>query len=213
MMLAGGCASNRNWTMIPPLDQNRHKQQIENVTVAAECWTADEDMRVLFKKVPRGNVVALRVIIYNYGDKTVRFSRTQLKLRLSDGVELSPVPPSELTESLETQEAAVGAVIIMLTGGYGGGIAGAITESNARDNWNRQSAVRKCTMDLATVDSGQAMTGFLYFRYTGVLPDRDKESPKLTCTINRMPRVSASPLNYEFPVALFDEKAEGKAAK
>lgn len=212
-MILAGCASDRNWTIIPPVDQNPHRQRIENVTVAAECWTADEDMRALFKKVPRGNVVALRVIIYNHGDTSVRFSRTQLKLRLPSGEELDPIAPSELTESLETREAAAGAVIIILTGAYGGGIAQAITESNARDNWNRQTAVRKCTMDLATVDSGQAMTGFLYFRYPGALPDREKECPNLTCTIKRMPRVSASPLNYEFPVALFDITREGKASE
>jgi hypothetical protein len=144
-------------------------------------------------------------MIYNQGEKTVRFSRTQVRLALPEGPDLPAVPPSELTGMLETNEVAAGAIIIIMTGGYGGGIAHAIMETTAKKNWDRQCAVRKCSMELATIDPGQALTGFVFFKYPGRFPDRDKDSPRLTCTVNRMPRVTASPVNYRIQLPLFDK--------
>jgi hypothetical protein len=52
-VLGGGCASDRDWTIIPPIEQNAYRQENEKITVAAECWTRHEDMRALFKNTPR----------------------------------------------------------------------------------------------------------------------------------------------------------------
>lgn len=213
ILVVSGCASKRDWALVPAVEQNPYRIEAENITVAAECWTSDEDMRALFKKKPDGSIIAVRMLVYNMGEKTVRFSRTQARLALPDGTELPPVAPSELTGMLETNETAAGAIIIIMTGGYGGGIAHAIIESNARENWERQCAVRKCSMDLATIDAGQILTGFLFFRYPGRMPPPDKETPNLTLTINRMPRVSATPISCILQLPLFDRATNGRAEK
>jgi hypothetical protein len=198
-----GCAaSNRDWKHVGSPGDYPCVQEKLAVSVAAEFWTSDEDLRAAFKKTLGDDTLAVRIVIFNRGTTTVRFSSTQASLCFADGTSIPTMPVSDVCKILQGDESAGAMIIVIATGGYGGVIAAAVANSAAENNWKTQSAAKSCSMTLATLEPAQALTGFLFFR----LPDPKRlqaNRPSVAeLKINRMPREEGEPLEFRIPLPL-----------
>lgn len=163
--IVGGCQSSRDWTQIGrPSDYPFH-EKVDKVVVAVEPWTSWGDLQKLFRKQPGNEILILRLTIFNEGEESIRFSSTQAEVRLPDGTQVRPMTPGELASKLETNEAIAAYIISIGTLGYGNLIATAVAEGTREENWKSQQGVRDCAMTLATLDPGEALTGFLFFKH------------------------------------------------
>jgi len=198
----GGCASKRQWIVVGKVEDYRHVQDREGVAVAVEPWTRHDDLRAVCKKPPGDDVLALRVVIFNRATQTVRFSSTQARVCLPGGKEICPLPVSEVTRRLESDEGVAAAIVHIGTAGYGAVIASAIAEGAAEENWKRQCAARKCSITLATLDPGEKMNGFLFYQHPRKGGRWVRESPVVEFRIHRMPRQTGPPLDFAIQVPL-----------
>ena len=204
--VAAGCTSKRDWSMVGRPEDYPHRQTCEGVSVAVEPWTRDEDLRAAFKKPPGRDVLAVRLIIFNRGKKSVRFSSTQARLHLPDGTEVCPLPVSEVSKRLEANEGAAAAIIVICTLGYGGAIAQAVSEGTAEDNWKAQRATKSCSMTLATVDPGEALAGLLCYQCPGRRGGWVRDYPQVELRVHRMPRTGKDPLSFTIALPLSEKE-------
>ncbi len=201
-LLIGGCASERNWSEVGQPEDYQYVQTREGVSVAVEPWTKPDDLRTICRKDPGKDILAMRLVIFNRGDRCVRFSSTQTRVRLSNGEELLPLAVSEVGKRLEANESALAAIIVIGTGGYGGFIASAVSQATAEENWKSQRAARSCSMDLAMIDPGKALTGFLFYKCPPSRKSWRNDVPSVRFKILRMPRSTATPLEFVLDVPL-----------
>lgn len=202
-----GCASTPRPSIGTP-DSYRFVARSEGVAVAAEPILDDAQLRRLLTKSPPRNILAVRVIIFNQSDSVVRFSYTQAKLQLSDAVTFSAIPPSEIAKDLEANEGAAAQIIVTTTGIYGAGIAAAISNSAAEDNWRTQAASRKCSLELATLNPGEALDGYLFYKFPQARAHYVRSGTVAILKIGRMPRPNADPLTFSIPMSLGTAKEE-----
>ena len=115
------------------------------------------------------------------------------------------MPISEVASRLEHNEGA--AAIIVLTAGFGEAISAALANATAEKNWRAQSATRKCSMTLATVDPGEALCGFLFF---DLCPKKVCSDGRFTAhlKIRRMPRSTGVPLDFVVAFSFEEWKKE-----
>jgi len=197
-----GCSSDRDWAALGEPNNYPHRASLEGVTVAAEAWTRDEDLRTLFDKLPGKDVLALRLVIFNRSSRSLQFSCTQAKLVLPDGTELRPMPASDVMKRLEANEAAAAAVIYVATLGYGAAISAAVAAGEGEKNWKRLRATKKCTMELVTLDPNEALSGFVFYESPPPGRDWEKAYRQVELRIARMPRTGALPLAFAMNVLL-----------
>jgi hypothetical protein len=202
----GGCTTPRDWTKIGNPNDYPFSNKAENVVVAVDPWTRSEDLNELFKKQPGREVLALRLTIFNQGKDVIRFSSTQAEVLLPGGACVRPMTLGEMSRILETHETAVAHIITIGTLGYGGLLAGAISEGNTENNWKSQRAVRTCAMTLAKVDPGQALTGFLFFKHPQSRGSWKDTGPS-EFRIRRVPK-GGNGDSLKFAVKLSDSKPE-----
>ena len=196
-----GCSSKRDWRVIgKPVDYT-FRQEKEGLTVAIEPWTRSKDIRALFKKNIGNRTLALKIVMFNHGENTIRFSSTQAKLCLADGRTSSVLPTSEVSKRLESNEAAVAAIITLATGGYGGIISGIVAGAKAERNWKRQSAARNCSMNLATLDPGEALAGFLFYDLTPSI----QINPHAYLKINRISRSAGNSISFSVKFSVLEK--------
>ncbi len=204
--LAAGCASERDWSVVGRPEDYPHVQTCEGVSVAVEPWTRDEDLRAAFKKPPGRDVLAVRLVIFNKGRKSVRFSSTQARLHLPDGTEVCPLPVSEVSKRLEANEGAAAAIIVICTMGYGGAIAGAVSAGTAEENWKAKRATKSCSMELATLDPNEGLAGFLCYQCPGRRGCWVRDYPQVELRVHRVPRSEATPLSFAIALPLSEKE-------
>jgi hypothetical protein len=162
-----GCASARDWKHAGSPADYPGVQEKSAVSVAAEFWTSDDDLRAAFKKTLGDDTLAVRIVIFNNGKHTVRFSSTQAGLSVDGGPNLPTMPVSDVCKILEGDESAGAMIVMIATAGYGGVIASAVAHSAAEDNWKAQSATRSCSMTLAALEPGRRSPGSFSFACPG----------------------------------------------
>ena len=199
-LVVPGCAPPRDWTHIGRPEDYLFRQQVEGVTVAVDPWTKSEDVAHAFgKDLTSHGILPIRLILFNQGDKTIRFSNTQAKLCLADGMELSILPHSAVIARTDMNETAVPCALIIATGGdvYGRLIAEAIARGTEEANWQVHASNKSCTMDMATLDPNQGLAGFLLYDCKVSQLNRFPGNPHPHLRIRQMPRDEAAPLSFE----------------
>ena len=201
--LATGCARGRNWMIIEEPDENTSFCTADGVTIAAEAWTDGADMRAAFKKnLLSKDILPIRITIWNRGDSTISFSSTQAKLRLNADTTLSALPFSEVTKRIQVNEMFAAAVIIALTAGYGQGVAELVSHATAEGNWNAQEHLNTTTLDLARIDHGEALTGFVFYDYKAWRRLKIRSNRDIRLEIKRIPRGDNPPLSFSLACPL-----------
>ena len=216
-LVVPGCAPPRDWTRVGRPEDYPFRQQVEGVTVAVDPWTRSGDVAHVFgKDLTSHGILPIRLIIFNQGDKVIRFSNTQAKLCLADGTALSIMPHSATLERTDANETAAAVVIIILSGGYGQMIAGAIATATEEANWEVHASNKSCSMELTTLDPKHGLAGFLLYdckvRHLNRCPGN--QHPHLR--ILQMPRDEAAPLSFEIDLvspSIKQEQSHESASK
>ncbi len=196
-----GCAVEPDLTIKQPEDY-KFAQNREDVYVAIEPWTDQEALKALLGKKVGEDILAVRVIIFNRSDQRIHFSSTQAKLVLPDESELSPIPISELSQRHDVDGDAIGAVIYIATGGYGAGIAFAVANEIEANSWNAARATRSVAMELATVDPGETLSGFVFYECPAGTTCWTDSYSNLKFRIARLPRSGGGPLDYSLAMTI-----------
>ena len=176
------------------------------VTVAAECWSSGEQRRKLFRGDPGREVLPVRLIIINNGSSCVRFSRTRAQLRLLDGETLRAVPTSTISEKLQHGDAAA-IIIHVATLGYGGVIAQAVSGATQQENRRRRQATRNCSMELAVIDPGKTLAGFVFFELPSRARAALKDGAAACLVITHLPCDGGEPLSFTVNLHLDESKS------
>jgi hypothetical protein len=198
-----GCVPPRDWTRVGQPEEYSFRQQVEGVTVAVDPWTKSGDVEHAFgKNLTSHGILPIRLIIFNNGDKVIRFSHTQAKLCLADGTELSILPHSAVIARTDLNEGVAPVIIYTVIGGRMGIIiAGAVAGATEEENWKVHACNRSCSMDLATLDPQHGLAGFLLYdcKASQLTPCQGAQRSRLR--ILQMPRADAAPLSFDIDLA------------
>jgi len=201
VLITSGCSKSRDWSKIDKPENFRCKQEKEGVTVAVEAWINDDELEDVFKKdFAKKNILPLRILIYNNGDYTIRFSSTQAKLQLEHGPFSSALTDSQVKQKTQSNESALPVLIYAISGGYAGAIAVLVEQGNIDKNLKMQSAVRETSIDFVVLDPGEAMVGFLFFECPVKKMHKKHLNPQAKLLIKRVCRYKNKPLDFDLVV-------------
>lgn len=199
-----GCAPGRDWRRISSATDFHFRQTHGDVTLVVDPWLGGSDQRKAFgTSLTSHRILPLRIILYNNGEKTIRFSSTQASLVFPNGQLLRTMPKSTVSDRIQNNETVVAMIILIVGGGSDLSklAAQAVTQGTAQDNWDDQRAIRSASMELVTLDAGQAMSGFLFFN-AGKLLKREVRDQTHHLQISRISRNEAPSLSFDVEFTL-----------
>lgn len=199
-----GCQSkDTHWQNAGQPSDYRYTQTQDGVTIAVEPWFEEDKIESVFHAdLLDEHILPMRLVIFNMGSETIRFSSTQVKLHMGEEPPQAVMCYSAVTGRVHVNEGAGAAIITIATLGYGAPIAAAVAGGAAGKNNKIQTGVRSSCMELVTLDPNETMAGFVFFDC-----DTDKlwevnSKPTADFEIVRMPRSQSAALSYRVPLFL-----------
>ena len=137
-----------------PAAEYAHKQTSEKVTIAAQPFVSDEDMKEAFGKLNpwRFGVLPVLVVIQNDSPDAIRVDRMKFVYRLPDGTSIEATPPGDIKYLMGVKQPKT--VAGPLGGLHVGGSKNPLTE------WEVEGRAFSAKM----IPAGQSASGFVYFQ-------------------------------------------------